>query len=131
MPRIRSHHSPKRKRKAITVRASAPRIVRKRKGPLTLKDYLRAFGHSGRPDRERFAKRVGTSLLYLEQIGMGVRKPSVELAIKIERASWGQVRCETLLPGIDWDYLAQRRQARGHPPPPQAKPVWNAPSMTA
>jgi DNA-binding transcriptional regulator YdaS (Cro superfamily) len=56
-------------------------------------------------DRPGFAERCGTSLPYLMQIAYGNRKPKAALAIAIERESGGEVRCEQLLPDIDWDYL--------------------------
>lgn len=38
-------------------------------------------------ENQEFAKKVGTSLMYLEQIGMGIRTPSRVLAEKIHEAS--------------------------------------------
>lgn len=57
--------------------------------------------------RDDFARRCGTSPDYLLQIGYGNRKPKAALAVAIERESAGAVRCEQLLPDVDWHYLRQ------------------------
>ena len=61
-----------------------------------MKKWLRA--HTKEENTE-FAKKVGTSLMYLEQLGMGIRKPSSALAKKIHLASGKQVdKMELLFP---------------------------------
>jgi len=49
-----------------------------------MKKWLRR--HTKEENTE-FAEKVGTSLMYLEQLGMGIRKPSSVLAKKIHLAS--------------------------------------------
>lgn len=60
---------------------------------MDLKQYLK-----GR-DREEFAKQIGTTKNYLNLLVCGSRRPSPELAAKIEEASEGAVtRMELLYP---------------------------------
>jgi DNA-binding transcriptional regulator YdaS (Cro superfamily) len=66
-----------------------------------------------KPDREAFAAKCGTSVDYLFQIAYGERTPKVGLVVAIERESLRQVRCEELLPEVDWKYL---RSAPPHAP---------------
>lgn len=78
---------------------------------MKLLDYLKALEAE---DRASIAERCGTSVDYLFQIAYGKRTPKAALAVAIERESAGQVRCETLLPDVDWDYLRRRcREALG------------------
>lgn len=67
-----------------------------------LLDYLKSLDDV---KRAAFAKKCETSVQYLFQIGWGNRTPKVELAVSIERESAGEVRCEDLLPKVDWKYL--------------------------
>lgn len=69
---------------------------------MQLLDFLKPLGA---PERDAFAAKCGTSVDYLFQIGYGNRKPKVALAVAIERESGGAVRCEALLPEVDWTYL--------------------------
>ena len=116
MARARSKSSPK-KNGPQTHSATAPSKLRSRStkpapgfripsnNPLL--SYLRKLS----PDsRERFAARVGTNPVYLHQLATSWRgrKISHEMAVKIERASWGLVRCESILPSSIWDYLRWR-----------------------
>lgn len=71
-------------------------------------EYLKTLDAAARLD---FATRCGTSVDYLQQIAYGQRKPKVQLAVAIERESAGGVRCETLLPDVDWAYLRGERVA--------------------
>lgn len=69
---------------------------------MTLLDLLKSMDSAARAS---FAATCGTSVDYLLQIGYGQRKPKAALAVAIERASGGAVRCESLLPDVDWAYL--------------------------
>lgn len=74
---------------------------------MQLLDYLRSMTPEARED---FARRCGTSPDYLLQIGYGNRRPKIALAVSIERESACQIRCEQLLPEVDWIYLRQSAQ---------------------
>jgi len=110
----------RRKRKRI------PRASRKSSNhyPIvrSLQAYLTAQGRgpSGMKNREAFAKRAGTSVAYLYQLAVGFRQASPAVAIEIEKASLGQVRCEDLAPDADWGYLEARK------PAPTGAPTHNA-----
>lgn len=58
-------------------------------------------------ERVEFAKRCGTSVQHIKNIAYGNGTPPCgeSLAINIERESGGAVRCETLRPDVDWEYL--------------------------
>jgi DNA-binding transcriptional regulator YdaS (Cro superfamily) len=77
-----------------------------------LQRYLKMFGHGedGREGRTSFAKRLGTTTSYLVHLGLGNRRASMELAIKIEQESHKLVTVEDMLPSADWGYLATRKQ---------------------
>jgi DNA-binding transcriptional regulator YdaS (Cro superfamily) len=69
-------------------------------------DDLKTYLESRTPqERRALAQRCGTSVDYLWQIANGLRTPKAALAVAISRESAGAVRCERLLPGVDWDYL--------------------------
>jgi DNA-binding transcriptional regulator YdaS (Cro superfamily) len=90
---------------------------------LSLAEFLSQLPSS--TARDEFAKSCRTSLAYLRHIAAGRKAPSVEMCVAIERASAGLMRCETLRPDVDWDYLASRRVADRQslePSPPQADP---------
>lgn len=81
----------------------------------SLTKWLKAHGsgEEGRLAREAFAARVGTTLPYLVHIALGNRRVSMELAVKIEKASHGQVSAEELFPSADWEWIKSRRLAAG------------------
>ncbi|MEB3753809.1 hypothetical protein [Acinetobacter sp. MD2(2019)] len=56
-------------------------------------------------DRDYFAKACGTTLGNLQQIIYVNKKCSAELAINIDKASNGEVSCDLLCPGADFNYL--------------------------
>ena len=65
---------------------------------MTLKEYLKE------KDREDFALKIGTTKNYLNLLACGSRRPSPELALKIEQATGKQVtRLELLYPDSDAD----------------------------
>lgn len=93
---------------------------------ISLQTYMRAYGRGseGAAAREAFAKRVGTSLQYMVQLGLGMRRASVPMAVMIEQASHGLVRCEELNTDVDWHYLSNRVHRPFVPPvvvPPAPK----------
>lgn len=69
---------------------------------MQLLDFLKGLA---KPEREAFAAKCGTTVDYLFQVAYGQRTPKVGLAVAIERESASHVRCETLLPEVDWKYL--------------------------
>ncbi|WP_034583164.1 YdaS family helix-turn-helix protein [Acinetobacter sp. HR7] len=71
-----------------------------------LKNYLSQLAPN---ERKAFAKRCKTSLGYLNQIMYGNSKCSASLAIKIDKESGGQVKCDSLCPEADFEYI--RNQA--------------------
>jgi DNA-binding transcriptional regulator YdaS (Cro superfamily) len=73
-----------------------------------LADYLQSLSTEQRSD---FAQRCLTSPDYLAQLAAGIRKPKVDLAIRISKESGGQVTCEELLPDVDWAYLRSEQTA--------------------
>jgi len=78
-----------------------------------LKKFLKMYGKGmeGKRERNAFAERIGTSLQYLVHVGLGHRRVSMELAVKIERATHGFVSVEDLYPSKDWEYLSTRRRS--------------------
>lgn len=46
------------------------------------------------------AKKIGVTAIYLNSILHGRRKPSIELALKIEKESGGKIKATDLRPGI-------------------------------
>lgn len=69
---------------------------------MSLLDYLKSLSGEA---RTALAVKCGTSVDYLLQIAYGKRKPKAGLAVTIDRETGGRVRCETLLPQVDWAYL--------------------------
>jgi DNA-binding transcriptional regulator YdaS (Cro superfamily) len=84
-------------------KASAPKPRRVK----SLLKFLNAYGRGelGREQRERFAKRTGTALQYLQQIGYGFRHASPQMAAMIEKQTHGLVTAEELRPDVDWAFL--------------------------
>lgn len=69
---------------------------------MKLKKY---FSQLSKTEREKLAEECGTSVQYLYQISLGNRTASEKLAIEIEKATKGKVRCESLCPNADWGYI--------------------------
>ncbi|WP_374663880.1 hypothetical protein [Acinetobacter sp.] len=67
-----------------------------------LKTYLLSLTPEG---REAFAKECATTVGNLQQIIYVNKKCGAPLAIRIDKASNGQVRCDSLCPEADFDYL--------------------------
>jgi transcriptional regulator with XRE-family HTH domain len=59
------------------------------------RDFLRSASSD---ERERVAKRAGTSVAYLKQIAGGYSKPSAAMAVRLEVASDRRMLREDLLP---------------------------------
>ncbi|MDH2047196.1 MAG: hypothetical protein DI542_08765 [Acinetobacter johnsonii] len=71
-----------------------------------LKTYLSGLSVEGRKD---FAKECLTTVGNLQQIIYVNKKCGAPLAIRIDKASKGEVPCDSLCPEADFDYL--RNQA--------------------
>ena len=69
---------------------------------MNLLDYLKSLTNE---QQAAFAAQCQTSAGQLKQVAYGHRRASAALAINVERASDGVVRCEDLRPDIDWAYL--------------------------
>lgn len=69
---------------------------------MNLLDYLKSLTNE---QQVAFAAQCQTSGGQLKQVAYGHRRASAALAINVERASGGEVRCEDLRPDIDWAYL--------------------------
>ncbi len=81
-----------------------------------LREYLKTLS----PDEQAaYAKRSGTTLNYLRKaISRAINhgdKIGMSLAVDLERESGGKVRCEQLLPDVDWAQL--RSAAKKYPRP--------------
>lgn len=70
-----------------------------------LRDFCLAMS---REDREIFAEKVGTTAGHLHQIYHGYSKCNEALAIEIDKATGGQVKCDDLCPDVDFDYLRKQ-----------------------
>lgn len=67
-----------------------------------LKNYLSGLTLEG---RKTFAKECLTTVGNLQQIIYVNKKCGAPLAIRIDKASAGKVRCDSLCPEADFDYL--------------------------
>ena len=56
-------------------------------------------------DRPAFAEQVESTVGYLNLLASGHKNCGEALAMRIERASSGQVRVEKLCPGAPWDVI--------------------------
>jgi DNA-binding transcriptional regulator YdaS (Cro superfamily) len=71
-------------------------------------DYLRKLS---RIEREALAERCGMKLTSLNNIIYG-KKPSIEMACRIESETCGAVSRRDLLPEVNWDLIAGTAVAR-------------------
>ena len=55
--------------------------------------------------RRAIAHQCGIGDDYLYQVLTGRKKGTAELCIQIEKITAGAVRCEDLMPRVDWAYL--------------------------
>ncbi len=74
----------------------------------TKSDYLRQLS---RIEREALAERCGMKLTSLNNIIYG-KKPSIEMACRIESETCGAVSRRDLLPEVNWDLIAGTAVAR-------------------
>lgn len=81
---------------------------------MKLSEYIKA--NSG--EATRLAVLLGVSKGRVSQIASGTGI-SLARAVEIEKATSGAVRCEDLMPGIDWAYL--RGTAKSTTPTPTKK----------
>jgi DNA-binding transcriptional regulator YdaS (Cro superfamily) len=70
--------------------------------PVDLKTFLEPMSQA---ERENFAKRCGSTAGHLRNVSYGYRSCAESLAISIERESQRLVRCESLRPDVDWQFL--------------------------
>ena len=66
---------------------------------MTLLEYIRQHG------RRDLAQAIGSSEAYISQLAHGHRRAGAELAMLIEQATAGAVRCEDLRPDVPWHVL--------------------------
>lgn len=52
--------------------------------------------------RRELARAAGTKVIYLRQIRHGHRRPSADLAIRLEHASGGLITARELRPDLPW-----------------------------
>lgn len=69
---------------------------------MDLKAYLAELSKDA---REVFAERCNSTAGHIRNVSYGYRLCAESLAIAIERESGGKVRCETLRPDVDWQFL--------------------------
>lgn len=74
------------------------------------------FKDLSKPERESFARTVGTSVAYLWQIIYGQRRCSESMAIEIEKASGRAVRVEDIRPDVDWAYIRESARSIAESP---------------
>lgn len=68
--------------------------------------YLRTLKNS--QEREDFARRCGTSVVFLQHCSRLHKRASFELAVAIERETKGAVRIEELRPDLDISHIRAR-----------------------
>lgn len=68
---------------------------------MDISTYLKTYGY---PMATELAKKAGTNLMYLKQIMWGIRKPSAELAIRLEDASHGLLTAYEIRPDLPWPH---------------------------
>lgn len=122
---------PRRRTNGIPAAISAGRIPLRDRAPVeSLRRYMRELSRAaGRGatfgERRDFARRCGSSVQYLVQLYLGIRRAQPAIALRIEQATYGLVRAEDLCPDFDWMYAKMRGQPRGEPRPsaqPSATP---------
>lgn len=73
-----------------------------------LKTFFNALSPA---DKKSFAQKCNTTVGYITQVMYGNSNPSASLAIDIDRESGGQVPCESLCPGADFEYVKRKAAA--------------------
>lgn len=80
----------------------------------TLREFLNSIPLA---EQEAFAERCGTTIGYLRKALSTKPAFDAELAIALERESYGAVTCEQLRPDVDWAYLRASRKKISRPRP--------------
>lgn len=136
--RSKQHVTGRRRAGPVKAHNSTPRTMHdgRSKYPIIepLREYMRAWGLGVEGDlaREEFAQRIGTSVQYLHQLGLGYRQASLELALAIDKHSHGLVPAVRIRPDIDWAHV-RSLAARIVPvavPPPRARAKTVRPART-
>ena len=81
---------------------------------MKLLDYIKPMT---KEELEAFAAKCGSTVGQIKQVAYG-RRASAELAIRIDMASGGKVRCEDIRGDINWRYVRGARSSgagRGAP----------------
>ncbi|KAF3997513.1 transcriptional regulator [Glaciimonas immobilis] len=81
-----------------------------------MEKLLKHLNSLSKVGRIQFATACGTTEGYLRKAVSIGQRLNPELCINIERESRGEVRCESLLPDVDWGYL--RRTSKNPATPP-------------
>ncbi len=68
---------------------------------MNIATYLQQYGYRA---AAVLAQRAGTRLIYLKQIAWGLRRPSAELALRMEHASGGLLAAYELRPDLPWPH---------------------------
>lgn len=76
---------------------------------MELKDFIKTIPFD---QRDQFAQQCGVSLVHLRHCAWGARKRTAELAIRVEFASRGAVRAESLRPDLA-DHFQFLRASKG------------------
>jgi len=103
---------------------SAGRVPPEQRIPVeSLRHYMADLSRAaGRGDtlqaRREFARRCNSSVQYLVQLYLGIRRAQPAIALRIEQASYGLVRAEDLCRDFDWTYAKMRggKSPRSTPP---------------
>lgn len=79
---------------------------------MNLQHYLKQ--HRGQAARD-LAQATGTSVGYLREISYGLRRPSAEMALKLERASGGLITARDIRPDLPWPAVPSAAAATAPP----------------
>jgi DNA-binding transcriptional regulator YdaS (Cro superfamily) len=71
---------------------------------MRLSDYIKKHG------RTALAKAIGSSPAYISQLAHGYRRINAEVAMKIEAATNGEVKCEESCPDAPWHVIRCKKQ---------------------
>ena len=68
---------------------------------MNIATYLQQYGY---PAAAVLAQHAGTRLIYLKHIAWGLRRPSAELALRLEHASGGLLAAYEIRPDLPWPH---------------------------
>lgn len=111
---------PRRSTNGIPRAIAAGRVPANERIPVeSLRHYMQDLSRAaGRGDtleaRREFARRCSSSVQYLVQLYLGIRRAQPAIAIRIEQASYGLVRAEDLCRDFDWTYAKMRGRRPSH-----------------